>query len=279
MGMIRKTILILIILFTTACAQEEVIIPPLDIPVSRQGDTYTRPADRMVMLFVAGGSFMMGNDAYIQGLEVSTAPEHEVTLSSYMIDKYPITNLLYAKCVNAGVCAPPRVNGSWTREEYFTDPAFAHFPVININWYDAQTYCQWAGVKLPTEAQWEYAARGPKNWIYPWGSSNPTRKNANWSQLVGDTTQVDKYPEGVSWVGVFDLAGNTWEWTSDWLGRYPGTSVHNPTGPENGRKKVARGGSFINGGNSIRSINRNPVDPDFDTNPFFGFRCAADLVE
>jgi formylglycine-generating enzyme required for sulfatase activity len=107
-----------------------------------------------------------------------------------------------------GECGPPSKSGSRTRDNYYDNSQFDDYPVIWVDWHDAVTYCQWVGGRLPTEAEWEYAARGPDGHIYPWGNDPPDDGLVNYNQNVGNTTEVGSYPDGASWVGALDMAGN-----------------------------------------------------------------------
>lgn len=272
----KKTFLFLFILLLAAC---QAVSEPLDLPGAALGWTYNRDADNMVMVYIPGGSFVMGSEKDFPGAIGNETPSHMVTLSGFWIDKTPVTNEQYRLCVEDHNCRPPRKINSWHRENYYNNPAFTDYPVVYVNWNDAQAYCAWAGAKLPTEAQWEYAARGPNNTVYPWGNSAPNNSLANWDQPGGDTSSVDSHPDGISWVGALEMAGNVWEWTADWYDEYTGDAVVDPSGPERGRRKATKGGSFLNGVEGVRSAARNPLVPDYDANPYIGFRCAADVTK
>lgn len=220
-------------------------------------------------------------------------PIHTVTLtSSYWIDLTEVTNGQYAECVEAGVCDPPVETGSATRTSYFNNLAFKNYPVIYVTWEMADTFCQeWRGGRLPTEAEWEYAARGQNDWIYPWGNRTVAPNLLNfcdagcpfdWADpraedgYPGDTAPVGSFEDGASPFGLLDMAGNVWEWVDDWYSIYPASSVTDPTGPTSwdGRTgKVRRGGSWNNSAGIVRIANRGWNVPDRTDNDQ-GFRCA-----
>ena len=238
---------------------------PSPAPTLGIGSTWLRPADGMTMLYVPGGTFTMGS------ADISNATPHQVTLSPYWIDQTDVTNAEYAKCVAAGGCTEPSNKSSATRSSYYGNSQFDNYPVIYVNWNQAKSYCEWAGAKLPSEAQWELAARGMEGRTYPWAGNTIDKSYANFNQNVVDTTAVCSYPQGVSPYGACDMAGNVWQWTADWYVAYPGNTSSNP---DFGNKyRVLRGGSWNNNETNVRSALRGWYVPAL-TNLSFGFRCA-----
>ena len=246
---------------------------PSPAPTLGIGSTWLRSADNMTMLYVPGGTFTMGS------ADMTDATPHQVTLSAYWIDQTDVTNAEYAKCVAAGGCAAPSSISSATRARYYSNSQFDNYPVIEVTWDQAKSYCAWAGkasnatVGLPTEAQWELAARGTDGRIYPWGSAAIDKSYANYNQNVGDTTAVCSYPQGNSPYGACDIAGNVWQWVADLYGAYGTSPVSNPGGPPSGTSRVLRGGSWSYYVNGLRSAFRYSNDPAFTVN-YIGFRCA-----
>jgi eukaryotic-like serine/threonine-protein kinase len=200
-----------------------------------------------------------------------------VYLDDFYIDRYEVTNALYQACVDAGACQPPGQTGSVTRDSYYGNSQFDNYPVVYIDWESADAYCQWRGMGLPTEAQWEKAARGREGRTYPWGD-NIDETYANYNNAVGDTTEVGSYENGKSPYGVYDMAGNAWEWVADWYSEtyYLDTPLTNPTGPTTGKYRVLRGGSWLDDETIVTTSNRGWNQLEFFTNIDFGFRCAMD---
>jgi formylglycine-generating enzyme required for sulfatase activity len=236
------------------------------------GHTLTRAPDGMVMVYVPAGTFKMGSDTNT----IDERPVHDVTLDAFWIDRTEVTNAQYTRCVAAGVCREPISKGSRTQPSYYDNSGFANHPVIWVSWEDADKYCRWVGGQLPTEAQWEYAARGPQALTYPWGIVAPNDKLLNYNQIVGDTTSVGSYPSGASWSGALDMAGNVSEWVNDWYGSYSDSPQINPTGSMPDVYRVLRGFSWFYGPTSVRSSNRINALPT-DRTDDFGFRCAVSL--
>jgi formylglycine-generating enzyme required for sulfatase activity len=245
----------------------------------------------MPQVYVPEGTFRMG------GMDARSAPDerpaHDVTLHGYWVDQLEVTNAMYILCVKAGVCKPPVDFKSQRRPEYFNNPEFNDYPVVYVTWGQAKSYCEWAGRRLPTEAEWERAARGDDWRTFPWGEDKADGLRANYNMLVGDTSRVGTYPLGASPFGVLDMAGNVAEWTNDYYSAayYANlTETFNPLGPETSAslRRVVRGGSLGDAEINIRVPKRSSVlasdlqaAPDStayvgEFSPRIGFRCVAD---
>ena len=257
-------------------------VTPANTP--RPGDASApREADGMFMVYVPGGTFEMGLES---GLS-DESQVHTVSLNAFWMDEHEVTNAMFKMCVDAAICYLP-----YDLSEYFGNPDYPvihvdsyynsnpNFPVIYLDWNMANAYCKWAGGRLPTEAEWEYAARGGlEGKTYPWGDEAPvcTPGAENGAQYnscsINSPIAVKTFqPNGY---GLYDMAGNGREWLSDWYGAYPSGALENPTGPENGRERVVRGGSwrFSNdSGDDLRVSKRDIENPAF-TNNNLGFRC------
>jgi formylglycine-generating enzyme required for sulfatase activity len=220
---------------------------------------------------------------------VDELPAHSVTLDAFWIDRTEVTNQQYRRCVETGVCTPPVDESSYTRPHYYNDDDYADYPVIWVTQTQATAYCEWSGGRLPTEAEWEYAARGPEGNIFPWGNTYdgtklnycdincPLRpKDPRTDDGHAETAPVGSYPAGASWCGALDMAGNVREWVSDWYGQYALDAQVNPTGPAEGDMHIPRGGCWLDTPDNARSTNRGSNAIGY-TRHKVGFRCAADL--
>ncbi|MFM7174568.1 MAG: formylglycine-generating enzyme family protein, partial [Caldilinea sp.] len=219
----------------------------------------------MEEILIPAGSFQMGCDSSNPAETCSSweQPLHMVILSDYYIDKYEVTNARYKICVDAGGCTP---SGS----------VDSYYPVSNVSWYAARAFCAWAGKRLPTEAEWEKAARGNSDTRkYPWGNDAPDCTKLNYANCVGYTSQVGSYPSGASPYGVMDMAGNVWEWVNDWYSDsyYRESGITNPQGPATGESRVLRGGAWDYDDRDVRSALRGSSGPDNWGNDL-GFRCV-----
>ncbi|MGH2619751.1 MAG: formylglycine-generating enzyme family protein, partial [Anaerolineales bacterium] len=188
------------------------VIPPTETSAPTAGPLATEAPAPAGMVFVPAGPFEMGSNSG----DNSERPVHTVTLDAFWIDRTEVTNAMYEMCVNAGACESPGRTESYSRSSYHGDSQFANYPVIFVSWYDAKASCEWAGRRLPTEAEWEKAARGKDGRTFPWGNASPDANLLNFDLDVGDTTETGEYPAGASPYGALDMAGNVWEWVNDW---------------------------------------------------------------
>lgn len=244
------------------------------------GATRMREKDGMIEVYIPAGEFIMGSS---DG-DDHEKPPHKVILDDFWIDQTPVTNAMFTRFLGErGNQAEDRadwyypefgrikqVKGVWRVEDNFEQ-----HPVVSVSWYGAHAYAQWVGAKLPTEAQWEKAARGTDRRNYPWGNTKPDSTLANYNQNVGTTTPVGSYPAGSSPYRLLDLAGNAWEWCADWYGGdyYAKSPPRNPQGPASGKGHVVRGGSWFNKGGYLRAAFRDRFNP-IDCVVVLGFRCC-----
>jgi len=263
---------------------------PLSGP--KLGDTQLRSADGMVMVYVPAGTFDMGSSNHEIDRELqlcnldswcerssfeSEQPVHTVYMDAFWIDRTEITNAQYQLCVATGECSPPTDSRSNVRASYFGNEEYDDYPVIHVSWDQAANYCKWIGGRLPTEAEWEYAARGPQRYIFPWGNERPDNTLLNYSGNVGDTTQVGTYQDGASWCGVLDMAGNAWEWVNDWFSYdyYKRSPPQNPIGPAAGEVHVLRGGAWNSNQYRVRMAQRDYYTDEWSPLHLVGFRCVV----
>jgi formylglycine-generating enzyme required for sulfatase activity len=220
--------------------------------------------DGAEMVSVPAGQFWMGSD---HG-DADEKPRRRVYLDAFRIDKYEVTNALYRRFMDASGRAAPQ----YWNDSKWNEP---NQPVVGVDWNDASAYCAWAGKRLPTEAEWEKAARGTDGRKYPWGEQwDSSRVNSDESNL-GKTVAVGSYPSGVSPYGAHDMAGNVREWVADWYADsyYQRAPDRNPKGPESGQYRVLRGGSWDGDPWFLRSSFRGRGVPTYRFH-FIGVRCA-----
>jgi len=246
--------------------------------------------ERQEMVLIPAGEFPMGSKES-EG-DKDEHPQHTVYLPAYYIDKYEVTNAQYyqfwlADGGEKSKHAPASYGnaysiGDWP-EVAKTKP---NYPVVGVSWFDAQAYCEWAKKRLPTEAEWEKAARGADSRTWPWGNDfneNINDKNKHSNRWDGDDgydntiAPVGSYPTGVSTYGVYDMAGNVWEWVADWYDKdyYSHSAKNNPKGPDKGKLRIVRGGSWRNREYTQKCANRYYCYPDIWGNTL-GFRCVKD---
>jgi formylglycine-generating enzyme required for sulfatase activity/tRNA A-37 threonylcarbamoyl transferase component Bud32 len=256
------------------------------------------------MVAVPAGRFAMGSPEGVG--DADEHPRHQVTLPAYCIDRTEVTVMAYAVCVAAGACSAPPRTVKWSAYSPQNASRYGAWcngsdrpghPINCIDWDAAAAYCAWRGARLPTEAEWEYAARGGDDRVYPWGDEPPSATrldlcgtecaamarralDEDWTPMYdaddgwGTTAPVGSYPAGASRSGALDMAGNVWEWTSDWYGPYAPAAQADPQGAASGTSRVSRGAGWATRGrNRARAADRNWLDPsarDCD----LGFRCA-----
>lgn len=256
--------------------------------------------------FVPAGSFQMGSTAADSEAQSDEFPSHEVSLDAFWIDSTEVTNAQFAAFMNSsgnqsadGVTWLNMQNSSTLIEQqgsvFVPRAGYGTHPVINVSWYGAQAFCAWAGGRLPTEAEWEYAARGTQGNMYPWGETldcrlanldDETRRDRStgpWGTNCdgfGQTAPVGSFPDGASWVGALNMAGNVFEWVADWYAPdyYSSTPSSNPTGPDSGSERVLKGSAWnMEEREAVRGASRLSQAPN-SRQDFVGFRCAADVT-
>ena len=268
----------------TPTPQPVVVVEPIDLKVN--------PADGVEIVFVPAGEFTMGSeeeiDPYFWGAE---APMHDVMVDDFWIYRTEVTNKLYADCVEAKACPLPHQFHLWEVDEYYGNSKYDDYPVLYVNWTDAQAYCRYVGGRLPYEAEWEKAARGTDERMFPWGENLPGNNVANLCDRncpesdknsgINDgyrlTSPVGSFPAGASPYGAYDMAGNVWEWVFDYFSQsYYGKSPYdNPIGPGSSSWRVIRGGAYVKTIGGLRTAVRYAVKPDVSLNTA-GFRCVIE---
>lgn len=239
-------------------------------------DLKTNSKDGAEIVFISSGQFLMGSDQnkdpFFWGAE---SPEHIVLLNSYWIYRAEVTQGMYQKCVIDKSCPSPEVINNPVAQQY-GNSRFSNYPVVMVSWQNAQAYCQWAGARLPTEAEWEKAARGTDGRLFPWGNDSNADGRANFSS--SSPSPIGSFPNGVSPYGIYDMAGNVLEWVNDYFGSayYQYSPSDNPTGPDSGSRRVIRGGAYTQDEFAgLRTVARASLIPN-DTKISVGFRCAMD---
>lgn len=250
-------------------------------------------AEEAKMVLIPEGEFIMGSDN--KEANDDEKPLHKVILSPYYIDQYEVTNAQYERCVDAGACNSPLQSGGSpsydgkqpVRSAYYGNPEYSDYPVMYVDWNMANIYCSWRDARLPTEAEWEKAARGTNGYIYPWGNIGFDCSFANYfgqidKTCVGDTTKVGSYESGKSPYGVYDMIGNVYEWVNDWYSEtyYQDSPLFNPLGPDSstytnhpGVYRSLRGGEGDIFNENAHAASRNALPPDYAF-ALIGFRCA-----
>jgi formylglycine-generating enzyme required for sulfatase activity len=229
-------------------------------PAGAAADTIVNNVDGTELVRIPAGEFLMGSD---DGPETER-PQHRVHLDEYYIAKHPLTNAQYRRFLEATGHEKPPLWG----DKRFNQP---NQPVVAVTWYDAMAYCKWAGLRLPTEREWEKAARGTEGRKWTWGDDPPDVKRCNFGNNVGATTEVGSYPDGASPYGCLEMAGNVWEWCmTKWRESYQEDPDDSAEGEE---RRVQRGGAWWNDANAVRCSRRRRDHPDA-RDDIIGFRCA-----
>lgn len=232
------------------------------------GSTMVSSVDGATLVFIPAGEFAMGSDESDLDADPDERPQHTVYLDDFWIDRTEVTNDMYRKCVQIEKCSEPAHSPHYDLAEYGAHPA------LGISWDQAVEYCTWTGRRLPTEAEWEKAARGTDGRLYPWGNEEPDPALLNFNHFADDTVEVGSYPAGASPYGVLDMAGNVWEWVADGYDEdyYTKSPRENPQGGASVNQRGLRGGSWNTEAHNVRAANRFWGFPG--RNDTDGFRCA-----
>lgn len=240
--------------------------PPTPTPLPT-AEKAAGPAVTDIMVEIPAGPFIMGNNNGRQ----DEAPAHEVDVPAFEIDKFEVTNADFAQFVEATGYQTDAEKMGLSRTWRDAAEGKNNHPVVYVSWNDAVAYCKWIGKRLPTEAEWEKAARGTDERLYPWGNEYVPQKANGQDSGIRGTTAVGSFADGASPYGVLDMAGNVWEWTADWYEAYPGSSYQSPYYGQ--QFKVLRGGGWFETADFLRTTVRNATS-DTAANDDLGFRCA-----
>lgn len=286
-------IFVLVTWFCVGCGQ--IVSPTSKVDSSTQctaiGQTRISPVDGVTLVCVPAGQFLMGAGQDDPLAKDNEKPQHKVNLDAYWIDRTEVTNLNFKKCLEAGACHPKQYEISATNYvPYSVSPDTPNYPALLYESEPAVEYCRWAGRRLPTEAEWEKAARGTDARLYPWGNAPLDCNLANYyacglsvsttprcgSSEHCKTNPVDALEAGVSPYGALNMAGNVWEWVADWYQAdyYSHSPTDNPTGPAQGTFRVIRGGGATSVSQDLRVTRRANGDPQHYMDGQMGFRCA-----
>lgn len=265
-------------------ATEQVIVAPTPTPSS--GSVKVSAMDGAEMVYVPEGTFWRGvEESMLPDLQAicdscelrmfeDELPMKQVFVSAMWMYKTEVTNQQYAACVQAGNCKPPRDSSSLSRSSYYGNPEFANYPVVYVAWQQAANYCTWARGRLPTETEWEKAARGVDKRYFPWGNDFKRGVYNNADGVNGDTQAAGSYPAGESPYGALDMSGNVYEWVADWYDSeaYSSPITSDPGGPTSGENRVIRSGAFGFREGFSMAVFRDWFAPE-DTSHNVGFRC------
>ena len=253
-------------------------------PIHADGAESSIGRDGAAMVVIPAGPFFMGVPDGARDGGLDEYPNHEVDLEAYAIDKYEVTNGQYLEFLRATGHRTPSHPTDFSKNLWqggLMPESIVSLPVVNVDWFDAEAYCRWAGKRLPTEAEWEKAGRGPDDRRFPWGNVEPTERHLNFNRSwQGEKTlvPVGSYEKGKSPYGVYDMAGNVWEWVADWYDAtyYARSPRRNPQGPVTGTRRVIRSSGWQVETPQVRIFTRIASQP-LDRNHSTGFRCAATL--
>jgi formylglycine-generating enzyme required for sulfatase activity len=247
---------------------------PTATPEPPLGTSKVSAIDGMNQIYIPSGSFLMGSKDDYNEAEIQEKPQHTVYLDGFWMDQTDVTQGMYKRCIASGTC--PDVVHDLEQNPNFANPEFDNHPVIYVTWEVAKTYCERVGRRLPTEAEWEKAARGTDGRLYPWGDTPPNGNQALFGMALNQTRAVGSYPAGASPYGVLDMIGNVRQWVSDNYDIYyfGGSPDRNPQGPDSGESKVLKGASYKDAVHYTHAAMRFHHVPG-SAGENRGFRCAS----